>query len=510
MGPVVGVAIAAAHPAETERQDVNRSSGTETTRSIAESAAQKGLDPAERPDGAARNGLRALGVYGLRLFGAALAFGSQIALARWLSAAEYGIYASIFVGLMLLGGWLSLGLGAAMIRFVPEYKALGRLDLLRGLRRTSFGVALGVSGLIACLALVLVSADVSPVSAGYRGVLFYAALMLPFLALTEINDGYCRGQGLPIRAMAPSMLLRPLLLLTGIGIGIALFSAQPMAENAMVAMLVAVAITAVVQMAIAMRSQVVPDTAQVAATGTTPAPPRYDFRLWFDVSLPLVLVEGLLQLMNNVDVLLVGALLTPADVGHYYAATRILTLVGFVPVAVIAVTAPSFAHFSAKDDTANLSRSVNQAMALSFWPALAIALAMILVGPLLLAAFGATFTDAYGALLILMIAAVARAALAPAQTMLVMTGHHRAGMAILGGAVVVNAGLNLLMIPAFGITGAAIATALAVLMEIAVSAHVIRRRFGFNPMPSIHLGDLRRLLRSRLGGERWASTLEEV
>jgi len=437
----------------------------------------------------ARSGLRVLTVYGLRIAGAGVGFVAQIALARWLSAAEYGIYANIMVWLMLIGGWLSLGLGAAMMRFVPEYKALARFDLLRGLRRLSLGVAFSLSSLIALIAIAVLSQSGDSIAPTYHKALFYAAFCLPFLALTEVNDGFCRGNGWPVRGMAPSLLLRPVMLVAGVAIAIAVYGRDATAEDAMALMLVAVAATAVVQAFVARHG-----ARESIGLGST----EYSMPSWLGVAIPLVMVEGLLHLMNNVDIVLVGALLPAENVGHYYAATRILMLVGFVPVAVIAVMAPRFAHFAATDDHDGLARAVNQAVTLSFWPAAIMALGIVAAGPLLLAAFGTSFSAAYPALIILTVSAVARSAIAPAQTMLVMTGHQRTGMAILGAAVIANAGFNLVMIPAFGITGAALATATAMLLELLLSTIVIRRNFGFQPVPTLDIGQLRALLRSVL------------
>ncbi len=447
-------------------------------------------------DGRRNAGLRVLGVYALRIAGAGLAFILQIVLARWLSAYQYGIYATIFVCLMLLGGWMSGGLAPAMIRFIPEYRARHQDDLLRGLRRTSFIVAGIVSVIGVTVGLTLSLSSGGPLPAPYHEAVVFAALMLPFLALIEINDGYCRGQGMPISAMGPALIVRPLVTLSGIGIAVFALGLPGNAGTAMSLALAAAAVTAVVQLVLATRStEGRRHTAARRSDAGVAA--RYDLRAWISVAFPIVFIEGLLQLMGAADILLIGALMSPDNVGHYYAASRILVLVGFVPVAVVAVMAPGFAYSAARGDADGLARSVNQAIGLSFWPALMLALGLVVVGPWLLMAFGASFSDAYPALLILAVAAIVRAFIAPAQTMLVITGHQGTAMMILGGAVVGNVALNLLLIPVFGITGAATATTTAVVAEVVASAVIIRRLCGFQPMPAFSPRSVIERLRSR-------------
>ena len=82
----------------------------------------------------------------------------------------------------------------------------------------------------------------------------------------------------------------------------------------------------------------------------------------------------------------------------------------------------------------------------------------VLAGPLL-GIFGASFVAGETALRILLIGQVVGAGLGSVMYIMTMTGQERPAMFILGAILVANPVLNLVLIPKFGIEGAAVAKA---------------------------------------------------
>ena len=82
---------------------------------------------------------------------AAIAFVSQIFLARWMGGFEFGVYVYTWTWVLLIGGMVDLGLGSAAQRFIPEYTEHGKFGLLRGYLGGSRWLATGIATGIALL-----------------------------------------------------------------------------------------------------------------------------------------------------------------------------------------------------------------------------------------------------------------------------------------------------------------------------------------------------------------------
>jgi len=107
-------------------------------------------------------------------------------------------------------------------------------------------------------------------------------------------------------------------------------------------------------------------------------------------------------------------------------------------------------------------------------------IAMVVAGQPLLMLFGKGFMEGYPVILILSVGLLARASVGPAERLLLMVGQQRACAAVYGAAFVVSLALCLLLVPRFGIHGAAAASASALIVESALLFAVIRRRLGLH------------------------------
>src|SRR5258707_11659928 len=98
-------------------------------------------------------------IFVIRVVSAALAYLSQILLARWMGGSDYGVYVYVWTWVLLLGSMMDFGISASAQKIIPEYRARGEHALLRGFlsgsRWLTFAVSSVVSLLLAGLVKVL-------------------------------------------------------------------------------------------------------------------------------------------------------------------------------------------------------------------------------------------------------------------------------------------------------------------------------------------------------------------
>jgi len=114
----------------------------------------------------------------------------------------------------------------------------------------------------------------------------------------------------------------------------------------------------------------------------------------------------------------------------------------------------------------------------TFWPSLAMAIVLLVLGEPLLWLFGAQFTEGYPLLFIMVIGVVARASVGPAESLLNMAGKQKICAIVYAITLVVNICLSIFMIPRYGLAGAACATAASMVFEALVLALTVYNRLN--------------------------------
>jgi O-antigen/teichoic acid export membrane protein len=212
---------------------------------------------------------------------------------------------------------------------------------------------------------------------------------------------------------------------------------------------------------------------------TVPAGPRkYTPLSWVAVTLPIFLVDGFFGLLTNVDILIVSQFMEPDRVAIYFAAVKTLALVQFVYFAVRIGVAPRYAQYYAMGDRAKLQAFALETVHWTFWPSLAAIAILLIIGKPMLSLFGPNFGEGYHLLGILAIGLLARASIGPAESMLTMAGHQRICAAVYTGAFVLNVVFNYALVPTFGLAGAAVSTATALVAESIAMYIVVAKRLG--------------------------------
>ena len=122
------------------------------------------------------------------------------------------------------------------------------------------------------------------------------------------------------------------------------------------------------------------------------------------------------------------------------------------------ISAPKFSELFWSNDMEGLRRVVRMTSRVLFWSAAPILIALLVAPTFWLGLFGEEFRGSYLVLILLAIGQFVNAASGSVGCFLNMTGNHKVLGRITVAAILLNIVLNALLIPPFGIIGAAFAT----------------------------------------------------
>jgi O-antigen/teichoic acid export membrane protein len=412
----------------------------------------------------------------IRLAGGGLLFLSQLLLARWMGARSFGIYSYAWAWVAVLGPLAGLGFAATSVRFLATYRVQAADARIRGLLGFGWLLTLASSLIVAAcgLAVVHIVAGNSP----YGSALQAAFLGIPLLAFLGLDAANARGFNWMALSAVAEQIGRPAALIV-FGWLFMKFATDTSALGYVVCCLLAYFIAASAQHLV-VRGKI------HAVVGSGPS--QREIAVWLRVSTGMLLLNGAEMIRMNTDLVLVGTLLGPVDVGVYTAVVRTATLVSFVLNITSIVAQTNLASLYAQKRRTELVRFVASTTRSILLTSLAIGAVLALSGQLILGRFGPGFTAGYPSLLILIAGHILVAGFGPLTSLLLMTGQQVPAATIYGISAVTGAALNFFLIPPFGIAGAAIASGANLLLAQVALAVVVRRRlgiafaaFGFRP-----------------------------
>jgi O-antigen/teichoic acid export membrane protein len=397
-----------------------------------------------------------------------------VVLARALGPAGFGLYAFAQAVVMLLVLPASFGLPQLVLRETARAQAAGDWGRLRGLWRWAGLRVLGLS--LAAAALLLAGGGLAAAAGDPRGpALMIGAALLPLIGLGNLRGEALQGLRHVVLGQLPERLLRPAGLagLAAVAFFPAGLAASPAAAMALHAAAAALAFAAGAWWLHRKRP--------AALAGPGRPAPVYDGPAWWAAAWPLGLSAGLLLVVQQADLIMLGLMRAEEEVAAYRAASQAGLLVVFGAQAVTAAVNPYMARRHAEGDRAGLQRLVRLAAAAMTLAALPLVALYAAAGDwLLAAAFGPAFAAGYAALVILAAGRLIHAAFGPAGMLLNMTGHERATLRGSATAAIANLVLNALLIPPFGMAGAAAATTATLTLWNAMLYHAARRRLGID------------------------------
>jgi O-antigen/teichoic acid export membrane protein len=392
-------------------------------------------------------------IFGARIFGAGLVFLAQAAIARVWGAEILGKYLLLIATINILAVVMPLGFETIGTYFAAEYRARGEGRLLRGF----VGRAYLHVGLVATLLYALGPAVAAHFGAPGATLVCYwspAVLMGVSTAAVFINSAVLVGLKRPLAGFFADGLFRPMLVISAFAVVAVCVKDGDNFGIMMWILAGGFALIAATQLAYVL--------ACVRVVPLEPETRAAEPKRWWRFALPWVVIALATDYFFDFDLLLLSGHLSREELAIFGVCTRMFSLISFGVAAVYAVTLPDVFESEAMSDRAGFRRKIGDANLVAALLAVVLFGLASVGGPLLLMLFGPSFAAGAGPLSVLCLALVVRAALGPAALVLSIHDRPYASLPAIGLGIVTLVGGNLLLVPPFGLMGAASAALLSI------------------------------------------------
>ena len=393
----------------------------------------------------------AAGSLGLKMTAAGLGFINSIILARLLGPAEFGSYSIIFSIVNLAAAIAMLGLPKLTTRETATFAEHGQWSELKGKLQSAHGWVMATALLIGVVSFLFLSVGFFKHEVSWIGIAM-AMGIFPLLALIQLRASILRGLHWIILADIPELLLRPaavfLLLVVAFQSSVRINTV-----NALGMQFAAIVFSLITVSWLLKAKQ--PEQLKFAI----PTPPP---RLWIMACMPFLSITLIGLLEAQAPLYLLGYLGGAEQAGLYQAANQ---LVGIVAIGLVSVNMPLQPKLStawARSDMGQAQRLVTETARMAAGIGMIGVLLLLVFAEAILRLYGQQYIEASQALRILAIGQLVNALSGSCGIVLLMTGHQRIVVQGLAAALLLNFGVAYWAIPAFGMSGAALAVTVGI------------------------------------------------
>src|SRR5712692_6087270 len=408
------------------------------------------------------------------IFTAAAGYLFKVYLARVLGADALGM---TIIG--LLGVFNALGLPQSAVRFVATYCATAKLDLLRGFLARGM-VFLLVSNLLLAGVVLLVGPWVAvhfyhtPALHAYLG---WFALIMVFGTLNTFLGQVLAGyKDVARRTVITNFIGSPAVMIFTLGLvawGLGLWG-YIFAQVASAAVVLVLLIRAVWRLT--------PKTARSLSAGFPPLEKEV-----ISFSTVAFGVSFLEFLMAQADKVLIGFYLNAREVGIYAVAAALVAFVSIILQSVNQIFSPTIADLYTRGQRELLGRIFQTLTKWILGLTFPLAAVLIIFAPPLMRIFGHDFEAGWPVLVIGSLGQLVNCGVGSVGYLLLMSGNQRRLIRIQSVMAPVMVALTLVLIPRWGITGAAVAAALTSAVSNVWYLREVGRTLGLFPYSRSYL-----------------------
>ncbi len=403
--------------------------------------------------------------------GIALTLVSQIILTNILGSHQYSIYYYVLTWLFVLSIVSKFGIDILLLRFIPQYKVKSEWCLFRGIILWSKKTILLTSLSISSIFLLTVFLLSNNLEQELKNTLYIGCLVIPLLTSIYIRYGILKGLKHPNLSLLPELIISPIILSLLVLITEYILNKTNTASLTMLYYIMTLIFGSFLGHQW-LKKRLPIESHQFK--------PDYKGSYWFKITYPLFIITLLHQLLSNNDTILLGLINGTDNVGIYGIASKLSLAVSFPLIVANVIFAPIISEYYSTQNIDGLQHKLNKGMRIVIPGSLFLFTIIIIFKEQILVIFGSDFTLGSTSLVILSIGQIINAILGPVGFLLSQTAYEKTVMKTLLFAAILNIILNLLLIPHYGIEGAAIATSLSIISWNAILYYKVRQHLGID------------------------------
>lgn len=404
----------------------------------------------------------AMWVFVFLVISAGISYLFRLLLAKNLSVEDYGLFFAVFAVILFVIIIRDLGLRNALAKFIPEFLAKNDKKSVKSTMMLVFYIHLGTSLLftiiLVLLAPILAKHYFHSVTAIQLMAVFAFALIVSFIE--EIIVYSFQGfQKMIYFSMAPAVRMTLVLFIT-----FAMLKTGAGIMAPVYAFLITYAIMSLAYPVLFIKTAF-KDFFSVKTNITSSLTKTI---VKFGILTMLTFTGG--YILSYTDTLVLTYFRTLKEVGWYQVAMPSSTLLWYIPQAVSTIILPMASELWSKNEKWLLSSGIEMAHKYSFVAVVPLALIMLTFPEIMIRVlFGEAYVPAAQALQILAVGAIIYSISTLNTAAFSGIGQPQVNTKIIFTAALVNLVLNLLLIPRYGIIGAAIATTISYAVMMVLS-----------------------------------------
>lgn len=435
----------------TEQLEKKSTLGDASTPNVDEAAGKNSPNGA-RKDTSGQNILLAAKGGSITFAGTMFGYASRlfigILLGRFLGAELYGLYALSLPIAEVAAGLAVLGLTQAMVRYIAMYRNRQDTEGIWGTLQVGLGVT-SIASLIVAVGLYFLAEPIALQlfdEPRLIPLLRLASTVVPLLVLAEVAAAATQGfkqMQYSVIASSFTMPMMRILLISGLAITAGLTVAGVLIIHAISLAVSCVLLLYFLNKLFPLRRPI--------RTG------RRNIRELLDFSLPIYLSRLVRTFGAQIQTVLLGMFRTVSTVGIFSVASQVNRIGDFFHQSIITASAPIFSELYDQNDQEQMSRFYQTMTKWTFSLNLPLFLILFLFPEPILGIFGRDFIGGATALSILAWRNLINAGTGICGVVLGMTGKTKLKLINTTISVVLTIGLNIVLIPTWGLVGAAVA-----------------------------------------------------